>query len=106
MNSGCGKAPACPVCPRLSVGDEASKSFPPGNTVMRLPGETCAPRRLNYVTGESGTAGDLADAFDEPCDLLRRRVAGAAGAHQPLFAEAEPLDDGRRVEVAVRDEDA
>ena len=46
-----------------------------------------------------------ANALDEAVDLLGRRVAGAAGAHDAVLGVAEALDHRGRVEVAVRDED-
>ena len=45
------------------------------------------------------------NAFEQALDFVERRVAGAAGAHDAVRGVAEARDDGRRVEVAVRDED-
>src|SRR2546423_14471373 len=60
---------------------------------------------LFYVTCLSSRR-NLTHALDKSFDLLARRVASAARANESFGAEAETLDDGRRVEVAVREEQA
>src|SRR5687767_13730532 len=71
---------------------------------------TACPGALRSVpfpppTSSSADAGDPLHAADQPFHLLLRRIAGASRPDETLGSDPEALDDGLRVEIAVRDED-
>ena len=62
-------------------------------------GKLCVNRpRLSL----SSFAGDRAHAFYQALNLFNACVTGAARTDEPLPGETEPLDDRRRIKIAVR----
>jgi len=55
---------------------------------------------------ELSRARDHGDALKQSLDLVGAGVAGTAGAYEPVVAVAQLRDNGARVEIAVRHEDA